>query len=364
MRAISLSSLAAAAFFHSVAAASAGMAFPSVSDYGARGDGTTNDTAAFNSCLAANTVCWVDSGKKFLVGNVIMNNGNRLQGFGSVQYGTATGATTTVRPVLIGAAGATKMIDVTRISHGGGIVGLMLDCRSSAMDGISSGSFQLTLDQVTVVGCKNGFGGGPTYTGEAHITNSTFGNNVNGVVNLVDSFILNADFAGNTGNGVYFGTGANSNTITNSRFEWNLGYGFETYGGTNSVNISNCVFDRNYKAGARIQGSTGINLTGNSFSRNGRNGVAAEENTQISINASRRVNLTGNTSETGTDDGGTGPRTPAYVVSFVGANAYVTINGLNTGGRYSGTNLTGGYVTGVVQGTAPTTGYIFANVSQ
>jgi hypothetical protein len=356
--------IAAAAVLSSSVTAPAAFVIKAVSDYGAVGNGSTDDTAAFNNCLAANTVCWVDSGKKYVVGNVIMNDGNRLQGFGSVQYGTATAATSPVLPTLIGKTGSVRMIDVSRVRTGGAIVGLMLDCRSSSMDGISSGSFQLTLDQITVVGCNDGFGGGNTYTGEAHISNSTFGNNARGVVNLIDSFVSNTDFAGNTNNGMYLGTGANANTITNSRFEWNQGYGFLTYGGTEANNISNCIFDRNYKAGVALDGATGINVSGSTFSRNGRNGAGPDQNAQVYITRSRAVNLTGNISKIGMDDGGTGPVTPAYVISYGATSTYVTVNGLNTGGRYSATNTSGGYVTGVVVGTAPTTGYIFANVSQ
>lgn len=61
-----------------------------VSAYGAAGNGTTDDSAAFNNCLdpSINTtrVCWVDGGKTYLGGNVVMKSGMRLQGMGMVDY--------------------------------------------------------------------------------------------------------------------------------------------------------------------------------------------------------------------------------------------------------------------------------------
>src|SRR5690606_6388480 len=109
------------------------------------------------------------------------------------------------------------------------IEGLFIDCNNSSVNGISGGSFSLTIQDTTVVRCGVGFGGG-SYTGLARVINTTFGSNRTGMEDFVDSFIVNGDFANNSGNGIYLGTGANSNTIVNSRFEWNEGFGIEAYG--------------------------------------------------------------------------------------------------------------------------------------
>ncbi len=336
-----------------------------VSNYGAVGDGATNDTAAFNLCLTHNVICWVDPAKTYAVGNVQMKNGNRLIGLGVVEYGAQTAATAATRPVLVGVAGSTSVIDVSAVSISGAIDGLFIDCKSSSINGISGGSFQLTVQDTTVVQCGVGLGDS-TYTGEAHIINSTFGGNQTGMANLVDSFVVNVDFANNSGDGIYLGTGANGNTITNSRFEWNQGYGLQSYGGTNANSISNSLFDRNYKAGMRLSGVTGMTISNSVFTRNGRNNVASDQNAQIYMSGSKNVSITGGLSAVGNDDGGTGPYTPAYVFSYDSGtpSTNVTIAGFATAGLFNAsTNPTGSFTTAAVQGPEPLTGYNVSGVN-
>jgi hypothetical protein len=210
-----------------------------VSVYGAVGNGTTDDTAAFNKCLdpAQNSTgtCWADGGKTYLVGNVVMKSGMRLQGMGMVDYPVRTapplltgGQLTSVRTVLKLKPAASFILDVRTLKGAGVVQGLFLDCNNTTgTSGISGGSFQLTVESVTIVRCDTGLGGADI-TGEAHIRNSSFGYNNTGVTYIVDSFISDTDFATNLGNGVYLGGGANANTISNSRFEWNNGFGIES----------------------------------------------------------------------------------------------------------------------------------------
>ena len=278
----------------STAAAFADPTTGNVMKYGADGDGTTNDTAAFNLCLANNAVCWVDPTKTYAVGNVQLKNGSRLIGLGVVEYGTSTAATAATRPVLTGIVGSTNVIDASAVTKGAAIEGVFIDCKSSSINGVSGGSFQLTVQDTTVVGCANGLGGGK-YSGEAHILNSTFGGNQTGISGLVDSFIINADLANNIGDGIYLGSGANANTIVNSRFEWNEGSGLESYGGTEANVISNCLFDRNYKTGLRLVGVMGMSISNSTFYRNGRNNIAADQNAQIYLSGSRNISITGGT---------------------------------------------------------------------
>lgn len=178
-----------------MAAASATPSSGNVSNYGAVGDGVTNDTAAFNLCLTHNIVCWVDPAKTYAVGNVQMKNGNRLIGLGTVEYGDRTASTASTRPVLVGVAGSSSVLDVSAISNSAAIDGVFIDCKSSSINGISGGSFQLTVQDTTVVGCAAGLGdlAGSTYTTEAHIINVTFGGNQRGISNPIDSFVVNTD---------------------------------------------------------------------------------------------------------------------------------------------------------------------------
>lgn len=360
--------LAALLCLSTMTVASATPSSGNVSNYGAVGDGVTNDTAAFNLCLTHNVICWVDPAKTYAVGNVSMKNGNRLIGLGTVEYGDRTAVTASTRPVLVGIVGSSSVIDVSAISNSAAIDGVFIDCKSSSINGISGGSFQLTIQDTTVVGCAAGLGdlAGSTYTTEAHIINVTFGGNLRGISNPIDSFVINADFANNSGDGIYLGGGANSNTIVNSRFEWNQGYGIQSYGGTNNNSISNSIFDRNYMAGIRLDGVTGFTISNSVFNRNGRNNVASDQNAQIYMSGAKNVSITGGLSLVGRDDGGTGPYTPAYVFSYDSGtpSTNITIAGFATAGLFNATtNPTGSFTTAAVQGPEPLSGYNVSGVN-
>lgn len=356
---LALSALTAGGSSPSFASPSSG----SVSNYGAVGDGVTNDTDAFNACLTYNTICWVDPAKVYAVADVELKNGNRLIGLGVQEYGDRTVSTTASRPALVAYAGATAVLDVRGVTDGAAIEGLFIDCNNPSVNGISGGSFSLTVQDTTVVRCGFGFGGGG-YTGLTRVINSTFGGNTTGMADFVDSFVANADFANNTGNGIYLGSGANSNTIVNSRFEWNQGFGIETFGGVESINISNSIFDRNYEGGIKLNGARGWSIADSTFNRNARNN-AWEQNSQIQIENSTNISITGGLSLVGADDGGGGAVTPEYVFGYNWtSNTNITIAGFVTGGLYSAsTNPAGSYTVAPVVGTEPTVGYNVSGVN-
>jgi parallel beta-helix repeat protein len=344
--------------------------FKSVKDYGARGDGVTDDTSAFNKCLADNDVCWVDSGL-FRVGNVKLKNGNRLQGLAPPTY--APGDTPTkMRPILFAKSGSAAVLNVTAVNGGAAIVGLGVNCGSSSIVGITNGSGDLLIENVSVVDCGVGLGGsfpppgGKTsqYTATAHIYNSTFGNNDYGIGDMVDSIVVNSVFIANRLAGMSLGPGANANTISNSRFEWNLGYGISV-GDTNGNSIANCFIDRNYKAGIALLDTEGITISGSTFYRNGRNNAGPDANSQIFLSGAKNISITGGISQSGGDDSPGGPVTPAVIFGYDSKpSSYVTITGMVTGGRYNArTNRLGGYVSRVVLNDAFPTGWTVVGVT-
>jgi len=354
-----------------LAHAGSGPSSSNVLDYGAAGDGSTDDTQAFNACLQENSVCWVDPERTFVVGDVHMINGNRLIGLGSVEYGNRNSQSGSRRAVLIGKPGASNVIDVSYVTESAGIEGIFIDCDSRSINGISGGSFQLSIQDTTVVNCKHGLGGfganndNDEYSGEVHITNSTFGNNDTGISNIVDSFVLNADFANNQGNGIYLGGGSNSNTIVNSRFEWNDGHGISTYGGTGHNVISNSIFDRNGKAAIRLHGADGFSISNNDFFRNASDDDPYEQAaSQVLIEHSKNISITGGTSQVGRNDDNSGPATPRHVVAYHGENKNISIAGFVTSGQYHDSgNTSGSYTVSAVLGDEPTEGYSVSGVN-
>ncbi|CCN69864.1 right-handed parallel beta-helix repeat-containing protein [Vibrio nigripulchritudo] len=353
-----------------------GPASANVMDYGAVGNGITDDTSAFNDCLSNNQVCWVEPGKAFKVADVKMNEGNRLIGFGSVQYGMvkyqgSSPYDEALKPVLIGGSGnrtEPSIIDTSYVSVGAGIEGITIDCGGQTMNGISGGSNQLTVQDVTIVGCKNGIGGSgqnqsiDSYTSSAHITNSTFGGNEIGVANLVDSFVVNGDFANNSNIGLYLGAGANANTIVNTRFEWNEGPGISSYGGTAQNSISNSFFDRNHGPGIVLIGVESMTISNSSFNRNGSINNAGND-AQIDMYNSSNISITGSTSTVGQDDGGIGVFTPKYIIAYGGTNKNISIAGMATSGKFSSSNPDGSYTVAPTKGQEPTEGYSVVGVN-
>ncbi|GLI92088.1 hypothetical protein LMG27198_10800 [Methylocystis echinoides] len=328
-----------------------------VATYRAAGNGATDDTAAFNRCLdpAVNTtrVCWVESGKTYLVGNVVMKSGMRLQGMGMVDYPDRTaqplvpsGTETTVRPILKLKAGGTYILDVRTLRGAGAVHGVFLDCANTAnTSGISGGSYQLTVDSVTIVRCDTGLGSNANLTGEVHIRNSSFGYNNVGVQWIVDSFISDSDFANNLGSGVYLGGGGNANLITNTRFEWNNGFGVDSFGNSTLNAISNCFFDRNKQAGIRVYGGIGWTISNSTFHGNA-GGAPDWENAQIVINESKNISITGGVSiayASMTGSGVVGPKAVVAFSDYAGPSSNVTISGIMTSGQYSAANISGGY---------------------
>lgn len=356
------------AYVCSTAFTIAGPSSGSVANYGAVGDGVTNDTAAFNLCLSKNSICWVDPAKTYAVGDVQVNDGNRLIGLATIEYGTSTAATASSKPILTGVSGSTSVLNVSGVTKGAAIDGIYIDCKSTSINGLSGGSIQLIVTDSTIIGCAAGIGdmAGSTYTGGIHVINTTFGSNLRGLSNPVDSFVLNADFANNVGDGIYLGGGSNANTIVNCRFEWNQGFGIQSYGGTEGNSISNSLFDRNSYAGMGLDGVTGMTISNSVFYRNGRNNVAADQNAQIYFSGSKNISISGGLSRVGRDDGGVGTYTPAYIFSFNtgSASSNITISGFATAGLFhSSTNPTGSYTTAPVEGTEPTTGYSVVGVN-
>jgi hypothetical protein len=323
-------------------------------EFGAVGNGTTDDTAAINSALATlRTV--VLSNKRYSVANITVPNNSRMVGFAGSGYTGDTVAGTN-RPTLVARAGATSVLNVdgkNRYSfqdfeiHGNG----------TGARGISGGGTFGYQRNLTILSCSVGFGGYGTtsanYTSVLQSYGCVVGGCTTGIESLVDSLIVGGAVAGGSGTGVSMISGAESNNFVGVRVEWCGGPGYSFFQ-TKDNQITGGMIDRCSQAGILFTEAVGSTSVSNVLFR--RNGASSTTDGTVSThlafvnntNTAARFVVTGCITATGADDGGGGLTTPRNSVSWTGTNVGVLL---------SGCDLTG-FVTAVYNGTAPGTAII------
>jgi hypothetical protein len=172
-----------------------------------------------------------------------------------------------------------------------------------------------------------------------------------------DSEIINSCADHNCGTGVEFN--ATYLRAINNRIEWNATSGMWVQGGE-FVIVGN-LFDRNGQAGLHLgNGAWGGTVTGNYFSRNGASGdgvngrwgfsvpgnpsyalITPAESCHIRVTYQRDVTITANRYRAGQDDAGGGVLSPAYIYRNDGANDKIFIRA--NAGEYAFTAGYGGY---------------------
>lgn len=325
-------------------------AFTTPEEYGAVGDGTTDDTTAFNNALASGKAV-IMSNKRYSVANINMPNNGRLFGMSGPSYTGDTPAGIT-RPWLVARSGATSIINVDGKSryicqdfalHGNGIGGVA---------GFSGGGTFGFMKNLAIINCATGYGGygsvTGTYTGVLQAISVVCGGCTTGIASLVDSAVIGGAVAGGSGNGVDFSPGADSNNFIGLRNEWNGGVGYSFFQcGDNQV--MGGMVDRCGQAGLRANGLSGpLSVTNVDFRRNGSSstsdGTVSTHMTFLdNSGAKARIVINGCTTSTGTDDGGGGLLTPRNSVNWTGTNSFITVSGCDLSG----------FVTSVYNGTAP-----------
>lgn len=147
-----------------------------------------------------------------------------------------------------------------------------------------------------------------------------------------DLFIYNNMIAGNKGDGVTV-SGGSAMSFHNNRIGWNDGCGVR-FDGFQRVSMTGNTLDSNACPGVYFSGTANVALHGNLFIRNGWSPSSGLQNggCQISVNASSGINITANTVQAA-DDTLTGVKAPEYgIIGDILTNCVIQGNTLTGGG--------------------------------
>ncbi len=130
-----------------------------------------------------------------------------------------------------------------------------------------------------------------------------------------DGFFLDNWLSGNRGAGFAARDENASCTFTGNRIEWNR-EGMLIAGG-DGYNITGNFFDRAGTCGLAILGGRQMTVTGNFIKRSGKIAEPGSyDSSQIRLERARGITCTGNNLEAGRDDGNTGVWSPSYGIVY------------------------------------------------
>ena len=290
-----------------------------VTDFGAKGDGLTDDTAAFRAALeAAGKV----SGTVFVPDGVYLCGELRLPPHTGL-VGNATWAYRTIGGSILKLhdPAATCLLNITG-APGATINGLSLEGEGlgEGIHAIYMGPFEGKTEEDTPrierVHIANFTGDGvrldPVWCFSIRGCEIIYNRGNALYVKGWDGFILDNWFSGNGGAG-YLCDGPNASiTMTGNRIEWNGNGGIRIHGGSH-YNITGNYIDRSGGPGISLlpneNGTGGLcfTITGNVIFRSGkpdRTGPDPHESSHVRLEGCHGVVFSGNSMCVGQDDGG------------------------------------------------------------
>lgn len=206
-----------------------------VSDYGAVGDGTTNDTVAIGLAFATGKSVWFVPNKTYLIGS-----GLTLSGNGLIIYGNKATLSKTTNGFHA----------LTVSGNENKILNLVVDGNDYTFDGIYVTGDRNTIQGCKVVDCANGFSA-------FHTTGQNPGTDLN---SWIDCFAYS-----NTGVGFMLDNATDS-LVEGCTSQTNGDAGLHSKNGSYSAKIIGCVFDDNNHVGGAgniiLHSADGSNIVG------------------------------------------------------------------------------------------------------
>lgn len=344
--------------------------------YGAKGDGTTDDTAAIQSALdAAGTggVVYLPAGTYRTSAPLVIPPGVTLRGSHGDHFDNLSGWTQVnarIKPLatFTGAA-AILILDAPLGGYAAKsceqrLYDLTLDGSAlpggNSVDGIvAQGTIRgMVFENLSIKKFGNhaifftynfsapaGLPQSPYSCRLRRIVASECGGNVFSFNNTTDTTMIDVEAIGNSGYGFYL-SGCGNSTLIACRAEWNL-RGFHLVPGNAQLSLLGCSTDRNTQNGILVTGGSAgatVVITNARLNRDGRNGGSGGGNyaglnvdtTPAYVIATDVIVLTG------IDDDGAGTRSPQYGASVTGSTFVAvnsgTLNGATAGWRDGGGN--------------------------
>jgi len=315
----------------------AGGSVVSVADFGAVGDGVTDDTVAIQAALNsdAKIIVFPLTDNYYLSRNLTIPTGKHLICRGRTRPYTVSGYADfngTGAIVLKTEAGSDAILTLQGPGcyfEGINFVG-QLD-RSKPLFSATSVEASAYFIYCGAYYFSFGFGKNGGYVRNSRFFNCHAHNNSVGFYNLIDSHVYMCEINANKLDGVQMLTGSGDTAFIGNKVEWNERYNYNFFQSNNST-INGGVCDRSYDHGIRAAQSI-LSINGVMLRRNGRNGGKAhifhENNTSLLV--------VGCNSTTGFDDDGLGTNAPDYFATGTGAaSGYNLIEACNVTGNLLG----------------------------
>ncbi|MET9909698.1 glycosyl hydrolase family 28-related protein [Streptomyces sp. NPDC006476] len=341
-----------------------------VKQKGAKGDGTTDDTAAIQACIdaaaaAGGGTVYLPYGTYRISNSLTLKSKVTLRGTHSTAWVNRFPTSLCAIKPTSGFAGecAISMLgaDITGSSGNEGncrILDIELDGSALAAGSVSGIHAQgevldviltrVMIKQFTHNGIHTNVGTGTKAPHDWYLdTVVTYQNASYGFsMSMTDGYFRNCIATTNGGDGWLLGP-FGSLTFDCCQALWNTQHGLNIAGGTQVGNVALVGFltDRNGHDGIHLGTSSGsgsppIVITSASLNRDGRNsgsGGSAYAGLRID-GCANPVIVNGITVNTGVDDDGSGTNSPQYGISLTGTNAYVQLNNGYAHGNTAGIN--------------------------